>query len=158
MPYADFQLTDQYTSRVPGASVEVLIINSRDPADVIIGKVTGANANEDFETLPVEEAGESGVEEIAQGRHTGSMTVPAFYSPKWNDSLPTRQTFLGREYTIIKRIAADFPNAGTVLEVYTGCRLNRIGTQQAARGLMTFDLSFLYKRRYNGAEWAAFGS
>ena len=155
MSYAAYRASDAYTSKVAGASVEILILNADDPSEVIIGRTTGMNSNEDFETLPVEEAGESGVNEIVDGRHTITGNLPAFYSPQWNDRLPTRQNFIAKRYTIMKRIGEDWPHAGTVLDVVTGCKLSRLGNQQGARGLITLDMAFTGERRYNGGEWEA---
>ncbi len=75
MGYADFRGTDQYPSKASGASIEVLIVDESDPSLVIIGATTGINENEDFEVIPVEEAGNEGTDEIVQGRHTISFTV-----------------------------------------------------------------------------------
>lgn len=153
--YADFTADSEYQSKQSGSAIEVLIVNSADPSDVIIGAVTGINNTEEFETIPIEEAGEDGVDEIVQGRHTGSMSLPAFWTPAWNDTLPTRQTFIGKEYVIIERFGEDRPNAGVVVNAYVGCKLNRFGQSHNARGAKTVDLAFVYTRRYNGAEWSA---
>ena len=154
MSYAEYQQTDAYRSKVAGAHVEVLILDALSPSEIIIGKTTGINWNEDFETLPVEESGNDGVDEIVDGRHAITGNVPAFFTAQWNDSLPTRQSFIGKRYTIIERIGEDWPNAGTVLNAATGCKLSRQGQQMGARGLKTVDLAFTAERRYNGAEWA----
>lgn len=154
MAYADFVADEQYASKQSGSAIEVLIVNASDPSDVIIGATTGINSTDDFETIPVEEAGEDGVDEIVQGRHSGTLSIPAFWTPEWNDSLPTRQSFLGKEYVILERFGEDRPNPGTVINAYVGCKLSRVGTQQGARGAKTVDLAFAYERRYNGQEWA----
>jgi len=155
MTYAAFQGEDAYVSKVAGASVDVQIINANDPADVIIGATTGINSTDNFETNPVEEAGNDGVDEHVQGRHDGGCTIPAVFTPEWNDNLPTRQDFLGREFIILETVSEEYPGAGNVLNAYTGCKINRVGQAQGARGNKTVDLGFVYQRRYNGAEWAA---
>lgn len=154
MGYADFQADDAYTSKVSGAMIEVMIIDEADPTRTIIGATTGINWNEDYEAIPVEEAGNEGTDEIIQGRHAISFSVPAFWTPEWSDSLPTRQSFIGKQYTVVEQIGPNWPNAGTVVNAVVGCRLNRIGSSHGARGPKTVDLSFQGKTRYNGAEWA----
>jgi len=154
MSYADYKASDAYTSKISGASIEILLLNANDPSEVIIGRLTGHNVNEDYETLPIEECGEDGVDEIVDGRHTITGNLPAFFSPQWMDRLPTRQDFLGKRYTIMRRVGENWPHAGTVIEVVTGAKLSRIGTQQGARGVMTIDLAYTAERRYNGEEWS----
>ena len=153
--YAEYQASDAYPSKTAGASVEVSIVDETRPQETLIGKTTGLTWNEAFEVLPVEEGGNDGVDEIVQGRHTVNCSVPAFFSPQFNDNMPTRQTFMGKKYTIIMRIAEPFPNAGRVLNVWTGAVLQDVSGQQGARGLMTVNMSFMAERRYNGTEWAA---
>ena len=154
MAYADFVADDEYQSKQSGSALHVLIIDEDDPTSTVIGATTGINATDDFETIPVEEAGEDGVDEIVQGRHSGNLTVPAFWTAQWNDTLPTRQNFIGKSYTIIERFGEDRPNAGTVVNAYTGCKLSRVGASNGARGAKTLDLAFAYERRYNGQQWA----
>ena len=153
--YAEFAADEEYTSKQSGSAIEVLIINADDPSDVIIGATTGINSTDDFEVIPVEEAGEDGVDEIVQGRHSLQFTIPAFWTPEWGDNLPTRQNFIGKSYVVIERFGEDRPNAGVVINAFTGCKLSRVGQQQGARGAKTVDLAFACQRRYNGAEWAA---
>lgn len=155
MSYADFQALADYRTKHTGARIQVIIYNAANPSEVIIGAVTGLNVSEDFEVVPIEEAGNDGVDEHAQGRHTASCTIPAFYTPEWQDKLPTRQSFKGKSYTIMKRVAPGWPGEGTVLAVLVGCVLSRIGDQMGARGALTLDLAFNLTRRYSGAEWAA---
>jgi len=157
MSYATFQGQDAYVSKVAGAAVEVIILNADDPSDVVIGATTGINMTDNFETNPVEEAGDHKVNEHVQGRHDGGCNVPAFFTPAWNDSLPSADTFLGKEYTILERVAEHRPGAGTILNAYTGCKINRHAQSQGARGNKTIDLGFVYGTRYNGKQWAELG-
>ncbi len=154
MGYADFQKLDAYATKRSGSHVGIVLFDESDPNNPLIGAATGINATDDFETLPVEEAGEDGVNEIVQGRHTINITVNAFWSPQRNDKLPTRQNFIGREFTIMEVIAAQRASAGTPLNVYTGGKLSRNGTSHGARGLKTIDLAFQALRRFTGLEWA----
>ena len=153
--YAEFVASQEYPSKQSGSAIEILLINADDPSDVTIGATTGISMNDDFEKIPVEEAGEDGVDEIVDGRHSGSASIPAFWTAQWNDGLPTRQNFIGKEYLILERFGEDRPNAGVVINAYVGAKLSRHGNQQGARGAKTVDLAFTYTRRYNGAEWSA---
>lgn len=155
MTYADLQALADYRTKYTGAKVAITLYNAENPSEIIIGATTGLNISEDFEAVPIEEAGNDGVDEHAQGRHTGSCTVPAFYTPEWQDQLPTRQSFKGKSYVVMARVAPGWPGEGTVLDVLVGCVLTRMGKQMGARGALTLDLAFNITRRYSGAEWAA---
>jgi hypothetical protein len=152
--YTDFMAEDAYATKHSGSGVEIVLVNEEDPTDVVIGAATGINVSEDFEVVPVEEAGNDGVDEIVQGRHSGSLTIQAFFTPEWNDGLPTRQTFIGKSYVILERIPEGRPGAGNVLNAYTGAKMSRKGGAHGARGAKTLDLAFAFERGYNGEEYA----
>lgn len=154
MPYRDLQSSPEYVSKHAGSGIEVSIMNELNPSELVVGALSGNNSSEDFEAIPIEEVGNDGVDEIVQGRHSGSISCPGFWTPEWNDSLPTRQTFIGKRYTVMARIAEGRPQAGTVVNVWTGCTLTRLGQSHGARGALTIDMAFLFTNRYNGAEWA----
>lgn len=154
MAYADFVQQDIYASKLSGSHVSVLLFDSTDPTSPIIGAASGINWSGELETLVVEEAGQDGADEIVQGRHSLSGTVSAFFTPQRNDVLPTRQTFIGKEYTIIEQIAEGREGAGTPINVITGARMSRVASSHGARGLKTSEMAFTAKRRYNGQEWA----
>ena len=80
MSYSDFVASEEYASKQSGSALHVLIIDEDDPTQTVIGATTGINATDDFETIPIEEAGEDGVDEIVQGRHSGNLTIPAFWT------------------------------------------------------------------------------
>lgn len=153
--YTTFMASDEYATKISGSGVLAVIINALDPSDVIIGAVTGVNISEDFEIIPIEEGGNDGVDEIVQGRHTINVTLQAFWTPKWNDTMPTRQTFIGKEYVILEKVAPGRPQEGNVLNAVTGCKISRVGQAHGARGAKTFDIAFGAERRYSGSEWAA---
>jgi len=155
--YAEYKALNtgqHYASKKSGAAIEVVILNEDDPSVPIIGATTGINVNEDFEANPVEEAGNDGVDEIVDGRHTVSFSIPGFWTPEWNDRLPTRQDFIGKSYLVLERIGKSQPGEGTVLNAYTGCKISGLGHSHGARGNKTLDIRFLAERRYNGDEWA----
>lgn len=152
--YTDFMNLDAYTTKHSGSGVEVVLVNEEDPTDVVLGAATGVNVSEDFETIPVEEAGADGVDEIVQGRHSGSLTIQAFFTPEWNDGLPSRQTFIGKSYVILERIPEGRPGAGNVLNAWVGAKMSRKGGAHGARGAKTLDLAFSFERGYPGKEWA----
>lgn len=155
MAYDDLRNSPAYQSKVPGAATEVFIVEADDPTSRLIGASTGINMNEQYETIPVEEGGNDGVDEFMQGRHDAGGTIGAFFTPEWNDRVPTRQDFLGREFIVFERYGPTFPNAGEILNVYVGVRINRVTLNSQARGARTFDVGFVFTRRYNGAQWAA---
>ncbi len=155
MDYSTFQTLEEYLEKHSGSALMVSIVNQQDPADLLVGMTSGLNPNENFETLPVEEAGNEGVDEIAQGRHDGSMSVPAFWTPQWNDRVPTRENFIGKTYMVIVSIGAKRPGEGTVVDVFLGCKLNNVSSPFSARGLRSFNLSFVFEDHKNGAQWAA---
>lgn len=154
MSYAEFEQSDAYESKHAGAEIAIIIYPSDDPTVPLIGAATGINATDDFETLRVEEAGEEGANEIVQGRHTIDFTVNAFWTPGRNDRLPTRRSFIGKEFTVMEVIAPGRPGAGTPVNVYLGARLSRNGSSHGARGLKTVDLAFSALERLTGKEWA----
>ena len=155
MPYADLQRAPEYAERVSGSHLYVVIVNEDDPADVLVSGTSGLTPSENLESLPVEESGEDGPTEIVQGRFDGSLSIPGFWSPKFNDRAPTRQSFIGKRYTIMEMFGRNGPHGGTVLNVYVGCVINRVSAPFGARGLRTIDMGAMYITRYNGAEWAA---
>jgi hypothetical protein len=155
MAYSDFQALADFTSKHSGAAIGILIYDEDSPGAPIIGAATGINSTDDFETIPIEEAGNDGVDEIVQGRHTNSFTIQSFWTPERNDALPTRQAFIGRKWTVQEVIAPGRPGAGNVVNVYTGCVMSRNGQAHGARGAKTIDLAFQCERRYSGAEWSA---
>lgn len=155
MTYADFQTTESFRTKKAGANFDVAIVNANDPADRVLGAAAGLNFNDQFSTNPVEELGNDGVDEFTDGRHRGTGTVSAFWTPEWADRVPTRQNFIGRKYTIFNRIAQGREGAGTVVDVFTGSKINSVSSDIAPRGNRMINLGFDYARRYSGEEWAA---
>lgn len=154
MAYADFVAADAYRSKKSGSHVEVLIVDETDPAVAIIGAATGINWSDEFELIPVEEAGNDGVDEIVQGRHSGSGSINAFWTPEWNDNLQTRQAFIGRKYIIYEQLGVNRPFEGIILNAFVGAAISRVGSNHAARGAKMSDMGFSYERRYSGQEYA----
>lgn len=155
MAYADFLKEDIYVSKLSGSHVSILLFDSTNPTAPVIGAASGINWSGELEVIVVEEAGEDGANEIVQGRHSLAGTVSAFFTPQRNDVLPTRQTFIGKEYTILEQIAEGRQGAGTPINVIVGARLSRVASSHGARGLKTSEMAFTAKRRYNGKQWAA---
>lgn len=154
MSYAEFVANQAYPSRVSGAHIGIFVYEEGIIASPIIGGTSGINASDDMEGIPIEEAGNEGVDEIVQGRHSGQMSMQAFWSAERNDKMPTRQSFIGKKYLILEVIAEDREGAGEVVNAYTGCVLTRLGNAHGARGPKTVDMTFLFERRYSGQEWA----
>lgn len=159
MKYSEYQAQRAYSATPAGAAVRIVVYRASDPSVALIGRQTGINWDDQFETLPVEEAGNDGTDEHATGRHSGSLTTNGFFSAEKNDELPSRQNFIasgdGEEYTVMQVIADRRTGAGIPINVFEGCKCSRYNSAQGARGLITFDMAFSYARRYNGAEWAA---
>lgn len=153
--YADFQADPAYPSRVSGAHVGVFIYEEGVVGLPIIGGTSGINCRDDFEAIPIEEAGNEGVDEVVQGRHSMSVSIQGFWSAERNDQLPTRQSFIGKRYVILEVMAEDRPGAANILNAYTGAVCSGLGQSHGARGAKTIDMTFTCERRYNGSEWAA---
>jgi hypothetical protein len=154
MPYTDFAASDAYVSKQSGSGLEVVLLDETDLDVVVVGAVSNYNFTDDFEVIPIEEAGNEGVDEIVQGRHSGNGTIQNFFTGQWNDALLTRQNFIGRGFTVQVRIASERSGAGTVVDCFTGVKISRVGASHGARGARTMDLAFSYETRYNGQEWA----
>lgn len=155
MAYADLVADASYRTKKTGAQLEIVLVLEDDPTDAVIGAASGINCNESYETVPVEEAGNDGVDEIAQGRHRGSCSLSYFWTPARGDSLPTRQSFIGKSYAILIRIGVNQPLEGTVVDAFVGCVVNANNSSVQARGARMGDLSFDFTRRFSGGEWAA---
>lgn len=152
--YNEFKGRQEYLAKYSGSAIGVAIFDELDPSKVVIGKVSGVNPNQNFEAIPIEEAGNDGVDEIVQGRHDGAMSVSAFWTPEWADTVPTRQNFIGKKYLILLFVGAQRPSEGVILGAYTGGVINNISDPFGARGARTFNFSFLFERQYSGQEWA----
>ncbi len=160
MKYSELIANATYRRAQTGSGLRVVILRVSDGATVLIGSTSGLSASDDFEQLPVEEAGEEGVNEIATGRTSGSANCQGHYRLSSNDILPSRASFLGangdgEEYVVMKVRGDKRLGTGIPVDVFTGAKISRYGTQQGARGLVTFDLAFVYKQRWNGKEWMA---
>lgn len=162
--YADLMASAAYDSKLAGAAVAITIVETSSAGEKMIGAATGINVRDDFEQVPIEEAGEEGVNEIVTGRNSGSFTVNGFFSPKRNDQMLSRGNFLGddgtgREFTIFETIAPGRQGEGTLISVLVGAKFNNQSSAHGARGVKTIDLSGVYLRRYTGEEYMAeFGS
>lgn len=166
MLYAQYQATEAYVQKTAGAGIRIAIYRATDPKP-LIASTTGINARDDFETVPIEEAGEDGVNEIVTGRHTGSGSLNGFFTPERNDILPSRQNFLesgnGIEYTILevtgdRRVGTETNGDAVVLNAYTGVKISSYSHAVGARGVVGFDMAFTYTHRFSGEEWAARGA
>ena len=155
MAYSDFEATEEYLGAGAGAQYLIVMVNVDNPSESFTG-FSGVSGNDDFEQIPIEEAGNDGVDEFATGRHSGAVNLNGFWRPEYNDGFfPTRQSFVGRTYTLFRKIAPDRPSAGTVVDVWTNINVSSYASQQGARGAMTFSMSAPFSRRYNGQQWAA---
>ncbi len=154
MAYADLQASPEFREKHSGAGVEILIYDAANPGGAIIGAASSLNITQEFAVTAVEEAGNDGVDEFVQDRHTGRAEVSAFFTPAWSENVPTRQSFIGKSYTVIERVAPGRANAGTVIRAMTNCRITGVSDGHGARGAMTTNLSLVFSRLYNAKEWA----
>jgi hypothetical protein len=98
------------------------------------------------------------VNEFSTGRHTGQANVQGHFRLETNEKLPGRVNFLGdglgMEFLIYEQMGDKRQGQGVPINVYEGCVISSYGHQVGARGVVTFSLSFMYRIRYNGQEWA----
>lgn len=153
MSYAEFKQLAQYKERVSGSHILVKIINETDPSRVFIGAATAINFSENREAMPAEEMGQLVPSEIIEGRNDLSLNVSSFWTPKWNDSVPSTNE-LGGRWSIFKIMAPEREGADTILEAFTGCVMRTVSASLAARGAGTFDIGFVAIQRYTGQQWA----
>lgn len=153
MSYAEFMGTDAYVAKYSGSAVGIVLVDNARPTEQMIGAASGINVSDEIEILPVEEAGERGTNEITQGRIASSGTINFFWTPEREDKLPTRKSFIGKEYTLFEVVGEGRPGAGTILRVFEGVKIGRVSSSHGARGHKTGDISFQYIQRYSGAEW-----
>lgn len=154
MNYEEYKQISSYKLAKSGSQFEIELVLKGDNRAVTLSRVSGLDYNEGFERLPVEEVGKTGVDEIADGKHTGSGTLTTFWIPEQNDRFDSRDTFVGREYWIVKKIAEGWPGVGIMVEVLEGVKFTGKGVTQAARGLIGVNASFLYTRAYTGQQVA----
>jgi len=155
MGYADFQndVDGAYLGALAGSACIIQLVAEED-ASISFTGFSGMSINEAFEAIPIEEAGNDGVDEIAQGRNTVAVTFNGFFRPKENDEqLITRQNFVGKRFIAFRKYSRG-TFADTVIDAVTGVTVDSQGTQQGARGVITFTTSAQATRRYSGAEWA----
>lgn len=153
MAYSNFAADATYSTAAAGSAYLIQMVNQEDPSESYTG-FSGLSINESFEAIPIEEAGNDGIDEIAQGRHTVAVSFNGFFRPEYNDGLLiTRQTFVGKRWTAFRKNNRG-TYAGTVVDVITNVTIDSQATQQGARGAITFTMSAQASRRYNGTQWA----
>lgn len=153
--YSEFQASEHYGSKFSGAAFQVSIVDASKPDAVIIGAASGLNFTDRMAASGVEEMGADGVDEWVDERHDGNGSISAFWTGEWNDRTPNRSEFIGREFTVFQQFGPGRPNEGVVTDVLTGVKITDVSRNQAARGIVTVNLSIVFKRRYTGAQWAA---
>lgn len=154
MAYSTFQADESYRGAGSGSEYLIQIINEDNPSESFTG-FSGLSHTDSFEIVPIEEAGNDGVDEFADGRHNLSLQMNGFWRAAYNDSFfLTRQNFIGKRWTVFRKKNRG-AYAGTVVDVFTGTKLESYSSQQGARGAITFSMSGQASRRYNGAEWVA---
>lgn len=155
MAYSDYAQTDGYTSKASGAWFSLVLIDINAPESPVLDAMGGINWSENTPVSAVEEAGEDRVNEFVDERYTGQGNCSFFYTAERNDKLPTVETFLGREYMLVQRIAPERPGAGTVVNAWEGLKITGLQSSHGARGLVNGSFSYQAVKRYNGQEYAA---
>lgn len=153
MSYADYKALQAYRERVSGSHILVKLQHESDPTRLLVGAATSISYSESREAIPAEEMGQLVPSEIIEGRNDLSLSVSAFWTPEWNDRIPSTNE-LGGSWTIQKVVAPEREGAGTVLEVFVGCKIRSVSASQSARGSLTTDLGFIGIKRFTGQQWA----
>ncbi len=152
--YNELVASTTYNAKISGAGVGIMFRPSSDPTVQVFGAVTDFNFQESFGQNPIEEVGNDGVDESVEDRHTGSGSATLFFTAKRNDELPSRDFFIGREFTVVRKIAPKRAQAGAVIDAFVGLKISNVSGGQSARGSMTLQISFVYTRRFTGTQWA----
>lgn len=152
--YADLVASETYRAGLAGAALEILLVDPADITKAVVGASVGFNYSEQYEVVPREEAGNTGVDEHVQGRHRGTCSMNHFWTAETNDKLPTRASFIGKKFCVIVRIGKGQPMEGVVVDVFLDCTLNSKSSNIGARGARMSDLAFDFTRRLSGQEWA----
>jgi hypothetical protein len=155
-PYSEFQNSAPYQAKHSGAGIEVVVLEEGNPneEDGIVGAVTSINWNDSFEQIRDEQVGHLGATEVFEGIHSGNLSLAGFFIPAQNDRLPTYDTFVGKTYTVIERVGEGRAGEGTVINAAIGCKISQYGSNHAARGPKTINVTMEYVKRYNGEQWA----
>lgn len=153
MTYAEFRASQAYRERVSGSHILVKFQHESDPNRLLVGAATSISFSESREAIPAEEMGQLVPSEIIEGRNDLSLSVSAFWTPEWNDRIPSTNE-LGGSWVIQEIMADEREGAGTVLGVYVGCKIRTVSASQSGRGSRTADLGFIAIKRYTGQQWA----
>lgn len=153
MSYAEFKTLKAYRERVSGSHILVKLQHESNSARLLVGAATSISFSESREAIPAEEMGQLVPSEIIEGRNDLSLSVSAFWTPEWNDRIPSTDE-LGGSWTIQEVVAPGREGAGTVLGVYVGCKIRSVSASQSARGSRTTDLGFIGTKRLTGQQWA----
>lgn len=155
MAYSDFVQSDGYASKETGAAYSLVLIDVQNPATPILEAMGGINWAENTPDSPVEEAGDDRVRKYVKERYTGSGNCSFFHTAKRNDSMPTVENFIGREFVIVQTIAPKRAGAGNVVNYFEGVSITGYNSSHGARGLVNGSFSFNFTKRFNGKDYAA---
>lgn len=154
MAYADFQAGAAYDKHQSGAAFKVLLYDTANPGDPEIAGIGSFSYNDDLPASPVAVLGETGIDEHVPDQHAGSGQMAAFWTPRLGDSLPVRDTFIGKTYAAVIMIGDGRPGAGTITDAFEGLRFTGVRQNLATRGARTADMSFVYTKHLPGKAYA----
>lgn len=154
MGYTDFQESQAYKSRQPGAGVRVVLVDLSTKKNWIAH--AGITPSETVEQNSIREAGEKEPSELVTGAREVSLAIEGNWTADINDNeLPGRTTFLEKRFDVYSIIAPDFPGAGTVLDYWHDFRPQSVTRgSHGNSGVLPFSMNGPARYHQTGAEWA----
>ncbi len=133
---------------ITGSARTIIILDEQDQR--VLGRGSNFSWKEEYELYPVDEYGINGINEIAQGRmKAGTGTIATYYIYNQQNTLPSRQSFLHKTYTILEVSTED---DSLVLNMFKGVRFSSLGGEAGATDLYKVNAEVMYTDRLNPAE------
>ena len=129
------------------------------PSDIdpknLIARGSDFSFRESYQLLPVIEWNTYFVQELVMGmQEMGNFEVRALFSFRLNDSLPHVKVLAWElDNTILEAVGDEHPNAGMVLNAFYGQRFGTRGHAWTPTGLVSDNISGLYRYRLPGKEY-----
>ena len=149
-----------YNQSYSGNSLECLFVRGTPlPSDVnpknMIGRGSNFSFRESYQLLPVLEWNTYFVQELVIGmQEMGSFEVAAIFNLAFNDQMPSVRTIAWElDNTIIEAVGDDHANHGLVLNAFYGQRWGSRSHGWSPSGLVSENMSGLYRYRLSGKEW-----
>jgi len=121
-----------------------------------LARASSLSNNDNFPRIPVQEIGNDGTNEFADGQHTGSLQVGKFWGKNKviKRFLPRRDktnniTHLCKKtFCLVKYSTC----TGTYLEKFTGCKISRVSQSVSANGVFQGQLTIVYSFHDDNAD------